>query len=137
MSKTRSRWLWVGFAVVATLIAPYQFPSALADEDGAPAEAEPGEEARAQEIKMIARNWYWDPDRIRVKQGTRIVLRVQGFDAPHAFQLKAYGLKVPIREGEATTVEFVADKVGEFVWRCGRPCGNGCSKMRGTLVVVE
>jgi heme/copper-type cytochrome/quinol oxidase subunit 2 len=137
MSETRSRWLLVAVAAVAMLIVPLAVPAAAGDEDGAPAEVEPGEEAPVQEIKMIARNWYWDPDRIRVKQGTRIILRIQGFDAPHAFQLKAYGLKVPIREGETTTVDFVADKAGEFVWRCGRPCGNGCPKMRGKLVVVE
>ena len=88
-------------------------------------------------IKMQARNWFWDPEQIRVKQGTRVVIEIDSYDAPHAFQLKDYGIKVNLPQDKKTRVEFVADKVGEFSWRCSRPCGNGCPKMRGKLIVTE
>ena len=95
-----------------------------------------GGEEPVLELKVYAENWSWEPDRIRVRQGTRVVLHVDNRDAPHSFVLKAYRLKVALPQDKTTTVEFVADKAGKFTWKCGRPCGNGCSKMRGTLEVL-
>ncbi len=103
------------------------------------ADPEPAEEVERPvlEIKMISENWRWIPDTIRVKKGTRVILKIHSRNATHAFKLKEYGLKVPLPQGKTTTVEFVADKAGTFTWRCGRPCGNGCAKMRGTMTVLE
>jgi cytochrome c oxidase subunit 2 len=100
---------------------------------------EPAEESERPvlEIKMISENWRWIPDTIRVKKGTLVVLKIHSRNATHAFKLKEYGLKVSLPQGKTTTVEFVADKAGTFTWRCGRPCGNGCAKMRGTMTVLE
>ena len=58
-------------------------------------------------------------------------------DASHGFELKAYKIKVNLPQDKRGHVEFVADKVGTFRWRCSRPCGNGCAKMLGRLVVME
>ncbi len=88
-------------------------------------------------VKIYAGNWSWQPDRIRVRQGTRVILEIENRDAPHAFLLKAYRLKVHLPQDKTTMVEFMADKPGKFTWRCGRPCGNGCPKMRGTLEVLD
>jgi len=49
--------------------------------------------------------------------------------------MKGYGLKIPLPQDETTVIEFLADKVGTFKWKCGRPCGNGCPKMTGKLIV--
>ncbi|NIM60615.1 MAG: hypothetical protein GTO30_02900 [Acidobacteria bacterium] len=86
---------------------------------------------------MYARNWDWTPDEIRVKKGTRIVIDFVSEDANHAFELKAYKIKVNLPQDKRGQIDFVADKVGKFRWRCSRPCGNGCAKMTGTLVVAE
>ena len=69
--------------------------------------------------------------------GTKVVLRIKGYDAPHRFDLKAYGLKVAVPQDKTTTIEFVADQPGTFKWKCGRPCGDGCAKMTGKLTVIE
>lgn len=102
-----------------------------------PALSEEGEERPVKEIKMTAENWKWKPAVIRVQKGTLVKIEVQNYDAPHRFDLKQLGLKVNLREGETTKFEFVASKVGEFRWKCGRPCGNGCPKMSGELIVTE
>ena len=86
-------------------------------------------------IKMYAENWKWRPEVIRVTQGTLVKIKVENIDATHRFDLKAYKLKVHLREDTTTEFEFVADRVGTFPWRCGRPCGDGCAKMRGKLIV--
>ena len=103
--------------------------------DGEEASAEP--EAPVLEMKIYAGNWSWEPNRIRAKKGTRVILHIENRDSPHIFLLKAYRLKVRLPQDKTTTVEFIADKAGEFTWRCGRPCGNGCPKMRGTLIVLD
>ena len=95
------------------------------------------EEAPVKKVKMYARNWEWTPDQIRVKVGTRVIIDFIFEDASHAFFLKAYKIKVNLPQDSRARVEFVADKVGEFSWRCSRPCGNGCAKMRGKLIVAE
>jgi len=94
-------------------------------------------EAPVLEMKIYAGNWSWEPNMIRAKLGTRVILHIENRDAPHSFMLKAYRLKVALPQDKTTTLEFIADKAGEFKWRCGRPCGNGCAKMRGTLLVLE
>ena len=95
------------------------------------------EEAPVKRVKMWARNWKWTPDSIRVKKGTRVIIDFISEDASHAFQLKAYKIKVNLPQDTRGQVEFIADKAGEFRWRCSRPCGNGCPKMTGTLTVAE
>jgi heme/copper-type cytochrome/quinol oxidase subunit 2 len=117
--------------LILTILAAGMIPFAAAEET--PTEGE----TPAYELNVYASNWSWDPDIIRVAKGTRVILHVKNMDAPHSFLLKAYRLKVPLPQDETTTVEFVADKAGKFPWRCGRPCGNGCAKMRGTLVVLD
>jgi len=93
------------------------------------------EKIPVKQIKMRVENWKWTPSTIRVKQGTRLEIDVKSYDASHSFVLKGYGLKVALPEDSENRIEFVADKPGEFKWKCGRPCGNGCAKMRGLLIV--
>jgi heme/copper-type cytochrome/quinol oxidase subunit 2 len=125
--------------LIATVLVAAGAAGAVAQEEAAePAgESGGGDEQPTKTIKMIAENWKWSPDQIRVKKGTKVVLVIEGWDAPHSFVLKAFGVKAAIPEGKKTTVTFVADKVGEFSWKCGRPCGNGCPKMKGKLTVLE
>ena len=109
---------------------------ALVDEGEAVAdEGAAASEKPLKRIKMVAENWRWSPKVIRVTQGTRVKIEFESFDASRAFVLKAYGLKVKLPQGRPVKVDFIADKKGEFRWRCGRPCGNGCAKMTGRLIV--
>lgn len=101
---------------------------------GDSADEGPGTEKR---IKMTAQNWKWIPDVIRVKKGTKLTIEFQSYDASHSFVLKAYKIKHPLPEGSRSEISFVVDKAGEFPWKCGRPCGDGCPKMRGRLIVEE
>ena len=117
--------------LILTILAAGLFPVPAADETASAGELP------VLELKVYVGNWSWDPDMIRVRKGTRVILHFENRDAPHSFVLKAYRLKLPLPQDKTTTVEFVADKAGKFPWRCGRPCGNGCAKMRGTLVVLD
>jgi cytochrome c oxidase subunit 2 len=93
------------------------------------------EETPVKLIKMFAEQWKWIPNLIRVPQGTRVRIEFMSWDATRRFDLKGYNLKVNLQQDKPTSVEFVADKVGTFKWKCGRPCGDGCAKMTGKLIV--
>lgn len=99
--------------------------------------SEAAEQAPVKRVKMYARSWKWAPDEIRVKLGTRVIIDFISEDASHGFQIKAYKIKVSLPQDKRAQIEFVADKVGTFPWRCSRPCGNGCPKMTGKLIVME
>jgi heme/copper-type cytochrome/quinol oxidase subunit 2 len=100
----------------------------------------PRDEAAAVEpptkvIRIYAENWKWTPNVIRVARGTRLVLKFESHDAPHSFELKGYAIKVPLPQDSKAETSFVVDRPGTFRWRCGRPCGDGCPKMTGHLIV--
>ena len=100
------------------------------------AEGDDASEAPVKRIRMYVENWRFIPKEIRVTQGTRVVIDFESRDSPHAFVIKkGYKIKVPLGEDEKKRFEFVADKAGKFRFYCGRPCGNGCAKMNGTLYV--
>ena len=117
-----------GLAVIAVTVAAVA-PHVRAGETD--------EAAPRKVIKMTVENWKWVPKKITVEKGTRLVLHIRSYDATHRFDLKAYGQKVLLPQGKVTEVEFLADQVGTFKWKCGRPCGDGCPKMTGKLTVVE
>jgi heme/copper-type cytochrome/quinol oxidase subunit 2 len=125
-------WLTTG----ALLLCAVTFSSTGSAQPADEVEAVPAEEELpVKTVKMTAENWKWTPKEIRVAQGTRLRLVFQSYDASHSFELKAYGIKLPLPEGKTGEIEFVVDKPGVFKWRCGRPCGDGCAKMRGKLIV--
>jgi heme/copper-type cytochrome/quinol oxidase subunit 2 len=108
------------------------------DEPDEPAEpAAPVEEAEDEVklIKMYVEEWKWTPKLIRVPVGTKVRIEFLSYGASRRFDLKAYRLKVRLPQDKTVAVEFVADKKGEFKWRCGRPCGDGCAKLSGKLIV--
>jgi heme/copper-type cytochrome/quinol oxidase subunit 2 len=135
--KQRSNWS-VSFCTVILfagigLVGPVESEALVTDS----AETAVEEEIPVKKVKMYARNWKWTPDEIRVKQGTRVIIDFISEDASHGFELKGYKIKVNLPQDKRGHVEFVADKVGTFRWRCSRPCGNGCAKMTGKLIVME
>jgi cytochrome c oxidase subunit 2 len=116
--------------------AAQEEPPAEGEQDPEAAAPEaPQEECSVKFIKMFAEEWKWTPNVIRVPQGTRLKIEFLSYGASRRFDLKAYKLRVKIPQDKPTTVEFVADKKGTFRWKCGRPCGNGCAKMTGKLIV--
>jgi heme/copper-type cytochrome/quinol oxidase subunit 2 len=125
----RSIWIHRGRLLVLALALVAAHGAGVFAEDDAAAELP------VKQIKMTVENWKWTPAVIRVPVGTRVKLSILSYDATHRFDLKALGIKQNLPEDKTTKLEFVADTVGEYKWKCGRPCGNGCPKMRGKLIV--
>jgi heme/copper-type cytochrome/quinol oxidase subunit 2 len=124
-------WLAASGTMAALAGSPPEAPPEAPD--AAPATAPAKQVVRT--FKVYADNWNWMPDTMRVKQGDHVVLKLYAYRASRSFVLKAYKLDVHMPQDQEVTAEFDATTKGEFPYKCGRPCGNGCAKLRGTLIV--
>ena len=87
------------------------------------------------EIDMVAKQWDFTPSTITVNEGDKVKLNIRSVDVTHGFAIFEFGVNERLTPGETTTVEFVADKAGEYTFSCSVPCGSGHGGMRGKLIV--
>ena len=88
-----------------------------------------------KEFNMIAKQWDFEPSTIFVTEGDRVKLNVKSVDVTHGISLAEFGINERLSPGKTVTVEFTADRAGEYIFSCSVPCGKGHGGMRGTLVV--
>jgi cytochrome c oxidase subunit 2 len=88
-----------------------------------------------KEFNMIAKQWDFAPSIITVSEGDTVKLNIENIDAPHGFMLAEFGVNERLEPGKTTTVEFTADKAGEYTFFCNVPCGRGHGGMNGKLIV--
>ncbi len=90
-------------------------------------------------IELVARQpaaGGWSRERIVVKQGERVRLRIRSEDVVHGFAIGRLGVDAgAIEPGKVTTVEFVANEPGEFTFYCTSWCDPNHPRMRGVLEV--
>lgn len=92
--------------------------------------------ALAREIQIAAGRFAFAPDTIDVVEGERIRLVVRSVDVAHGLAIPDLGIDLEIpADGAAVTVEFVADRPGQFAFTCSQYCGIGHTRMAGTLTV--
>ena len=95
--------------------------------------------SRTVEIDVIARNYEFVPDVIRVKQGDTVVLHMtaedDGAGSGHGVSIPALGVDITLRKGKTEDVTFVAEHKGEFSFSCSVFCGSGHGGMKGKLIV--
>lgn len=82
-------------------------------------------------ISVDAKRWQFTPDIIRVKKGQRVKIIVNNTDTIHGINLPDFNA------AGNDSIEFTADKVGEFTFRCNTFCGDGHSAMQGKIIVTD
>ena len=100
-------------------------------------DAAPPAAGAAHEIQMTAKKYEFDPGTITVKKGERVKLVITALDKDHGIKIEAFGVEQILKKGVPTTVEFSADKAGEFPFVCSKFCGFGHGKMKGKLIIEE
>ncbi|MFQ5909884.1 MAG: cupredoxin domain-containing protein [Thermoplasmata archaeon] len=88
-----------------------------------------------KEIEITARNYAYDPERVIVHEGDHVRLIIRSVDVAHGFFLDGYGINEEIFPDDEVVIEFVADKVGKFAYRCSVTCGPFHPYMKGELIV--
>jgi cytochrome c oxidase subunit II len=102
---------------------------------GALARAQEGAEA-SKTFELTATRFAFTPDRIEVRQGDHVIVRLRATDVEHGFAIKELGVSTIVpASGEVVSVEFVAGKPGTFEFACSSYCGEGHRDMTGVLVV--
>jgi cytochrome c oxidase subunit 2 len=94
--------------------------------------------SKAEEVKTFevkAKNYKFHPDTITVNKGDKVVIKAIAVDKDHGFGIEAYDIDQPLPKGKWVTVEFTADKKGEFTLRCTKFCGWRHFSMKGKLIV--
>lgn len=86
-------------------------------------------------IKMTAEKYDFTPETINVNLGDKVVLEITATDTEHGFGLSAFDIDQKLPQGQTVTIEFVADKKGEFTFKCTSFCGWGHFGMDGKLIV--
>jgi heme/copper-type cytochrome/quinol oxidase subunit 2 len=94
---------------------------------------ETGADVKEFHIKLT--RYKFTPSVIRVHQGDKVRLMLEGMDLEHGFYIDDYDLDVKVRHAELKTLEFVADKAGAYRIRCSVTCGPLHPFMTGKLVV--
>jgi len=91
----------------------------------------------AKIVNVEAGSFYYKPNTITVKAGSTVKIAMNSVSAQHDFVIDELGVKMPIiKNGDTGTVEFKADKAGEYAFYCS--VGNHRALgMEGTLVVEE
>jgi cytochrome c oxidase subunit 2 len=85
-------------------------------------------------IHMGVRQWAWEPNVIRAKQGELVRLIIHNADVNHPLYIPELGIEAEVPP-EGAVVEFEAKKKGSFFFLCGTYCGEGHAEMQGTLVI--
>ena len=117
-----------------------------------PAHRSLGPAEGTQVIDVTAKKYEFAPPTIRVKQGTKLQLKITATDHAHGFKISEVadgadskgkpGLVfaspqdcTKIEEGKSATVELVAQTPGTYPFRCCVHCGWHHRAMKGELIV--
>jgi polyferredoxin len=111
--------------------------------------------SRTRHISIEARKYGYTPARILVNKGDTVVLKLSSRDVSHGYLLDGYPLDLIVRKGvvfrrlphlegegnpltewhRVSSVRFVANRVGKYIFRCTQTCGNLHPFMTGELIV--
>ncbi|MEO0084406.1 MAG: cupredoxin domain-containing protein [candidate division WOR-3 bacterium] len=73
---------------------------------------------------------------IVVNKGDLVKININVKSGRHDFKIDEFNVYKDTPTGQITTVEFVADKAGEFIYYCNQP-GHRAAGHWGTLKVIE
>ena len=103
-------------------------------------------------VEIVAEEFQFKPAEIRVRAGTRVILKVRAIDKKHGIAFKVIPIGKPegspaglqffqpepdwvLAKGKETTIEFVAVLPGRYEFACSVFCGMGHNGMLGRIVV--
>ena len=73
---------------------------------------------------------------IAAKRGDLVRIKITVTNGIHDFKIDEYNIYADTQLNQEYTVEFIADKVGEFIYYCTKP-GHRANGQWGTLKVTE
>jgi len=90
----------------------------------------------ARDVVIAAYLGQFSPNEIVVALGTKLTIKVQAQDANHGFAVPDYGIDEICLMGRQTTITFVCDQPGEFLFYSSVWAGDETENMTGRLIVI-
>jgi len=119
----------------AVAAALFLIRAVLVAQDVRPARAVQEQGPTARPFSITAHRYRFEPARIEVVQGDVVKIELRTEDIAHSFTVDDYRIAKRASPGQPVTFEFRADRPGTFPFYCNLQTEDGCSKMRGELVV--
>jgi len=88
-------------------------------------------------IDITAKRFEFSPNRVTLKRGETVTLRVSSQDVTHGLFVRALKIDTDIPAGQSTELTITPDTVGTFTAICHHFCGSGHGNMKMTFEVVE
>jgi len=82
-----------------------------------------------KEFNLKATRFQYSPDTITVNLGDKVKINIDNVDTQHGIRIPEFNVK------DVNSVEFTADKKGEFDFFCTVYCGDSHKEMKGKLIV--
>ena len=86
-------------------------------------------------IEITAKRFAFSPDKITLKKGQAVKLRLHSEDVTHGFFLRPLKLDEEIPAGQTIEVTFTPETAGTFLTICDHFCGANHGNMNMTIVV--
>ncbi|MFN8104485.1 MAG: Sec-dependent nitrous-oxide reductase [Acidimicrobiia bacterium] len=91
-------------------------------------------------VNMTVVRSHFTPDQIELKKGDNVTMHLTNIerapDATHGFAVPGYNINLSLEAGEATTINFVADKDGVYPFYCTEFCSALHLEMAGYMTVA-
>ncbi len=94
-------------------------------------------EDSGQVIKITAKRYEYNPNRITLKKGVPVTLEFTSLDRLHGFNCPDLGIRGDIVPGKGLKIQFTPNKAGTFPFHCDIFCGEGHENMTGEFIVTE
>jgi len=88
------------------------------------------------EVTVVARQFMYQPDPIRVPADSRVTFYVTSADVIHGFQVVGTNVNTMVIPGQVAKITVDFDEPAEYGIICNEYCGQGHHDMEGKLVVV-
>jgi cytochrome c oxidase subunit II len=86
-------------------------------------------------IEITAKRFAFSPDKLTLKKGQTVKLRIHSEDVTHGFFLRPLKLDEEIPAGQTTEVVVTPQTAGTFMPICDHFCGANHGNMNMTIVV--
>ena len=86
-------------------------------------------------VEITAKRFAFSPDRITLKKGETVKLRIHSEDVTHGFFLRPLKLDEEIPAGQTIEVTVTPEMAGTFMTICDHFCGTNHGNMNMTIVV--
>ncbi len=88
-------------------------------------------------IEIVAKRFEYSPNKVTLKKGETVTLRVRSEDVTHGLFVRALKIDTDIPAGETKEFTITPQTVGAFTAICHHFCGSGHGNMKMLFEVVE